>query len=121
MNFTVETIGIISGLLSSLTFLPQIRKTLKTKSVQDISANSYLIILLSELGWMLYGILTGSLAIIVTTVIACLSVLFILYLKNKYSASKEVNHYKNNSIAQFPISSPKLQLQNHLESLKSHI
>lgn len=85
MNITTEMIGVISGLLSSITFLPQIIHLLRTKSAKDISSGTYLIIFLSEFGWLIYGILTASPAIIITTIIACFSALIILFLKLKYS------------------------------------
>lgn len=84
MNYSVELIGVLAGILSCLTFIPQIRKTLKSKSVNDISFCTYLIVLISELGWMFYGIIIGSFSIILATFIACMSAVYILYLKLKY-------------------------------------
>ena len=85
MNISTEMIGVISGLLSSITFLPQIMHLLRNRSAKDISSGTDLIILFSELGWLFYGILTESPAIIITTIIACFSALIILCLKLKYN------------------------------------
>jgi len=83
MSFSPEIIGIIAGTLSCFTFIPQIIRVLKTKSVKDISFSTYLIVLISEFGWFFYGCCIGSLSIVLTTIVACLSAMYILYLKLK--------------------------------------
>ncbi len=97
MNITTEMIGVISGLLSSITFLPQIMRLVRTKSAQDISSGTYLIILISEIGWLLYGILTDSPAIVITTVIACISAVIILLLKLRYTGLLRFTLQQNSS------------------------
>ena len=54
MNFNPEIIGLLGGTLSCITFVPQIFKTWKSKSVKDISVSSFLIVVSSTIVWIFY-------------------------------------------------------------------
>ena len=71
LNYYIDIIGTIASITSVVGFLPQIYKNHKTKSVEDLSALMLLNFLLCSLAWVLYGVLTDSLYVLVTNV-ACL-------------------------------------------------
>lgn len=56
-------IGTIGGSLGVILFLPQLIKTLKTKSAKDLSFLTYLLILINVSFWVFYGILTHNVII----------------------------------------------------------
>ncbi|MGB9621396.1 MAG: SemiSWEET family sugar transporter [Brevinematia bacterium] len=83
-KFFVEILGIIAGTLTTTSFVPQLVKILKTKSAKDLSLGMFLIFTLGILLWLIYGILTITLAIIIANSITFVIALTILILKIKY-------------------------------------
>ncbi|MFH1121039.1 MAG: SemiSWEET family transporter [Bacteroidota bacterium] len=81
----IEIIGTIAGVLSCITFMPQVVKTWKLKSANDISPVMFFIAIISTLLWLVYGILIGSFSMIFTNVIVCLLsvVMLLLYFRYK--------------------------------------
>ena len=55
MNLT-EIVGHAGALLSSITFVPQVYKTWQTKSAGDLSMGMMLIVFVSTIIWLVYGI-----------------------------------------------------------------
>ena len=85
MNFDPEILGLIAGTLSCITLVPQIFKSWKSKSVKDISVVSFMIVVISTLIWLVYGIWKQLPSVILTNVVVCLSAIIMLLLKWKYS------------------------------------
>jgi len=56
----VEYIGYTGSLLTSLTFIPQVYKSWKSKSVGDLSIWMVLIVITSTIIWLVYGIAINS-------------------------------------------------------------
>lgn len=56
-------VGTIGGSLGVILFLPQLIKTVKTKSARDLSLMTYLLIFINVTFWMFYGLLTHNLII----------------------------------------------------------
>lgn len=84
----VDFLGAVAGVITTLTILPQVIKTVKEKSVKDISLMMFVIAAVNEAMWIVYGTLKNDWVIILTNaVILCLS-LTMIYLKFAY-ASKE--------------------------------
>jgi MtN3 and saliva related transmembrane protein len=52
----VEFVGLTGSFLSSITFVPQVYKAWKSKSIGDLSIYTILIVSLSTLIWLVYGI-----------------------------------------------------------------
>lgn len=84
MNFNPEVLGLVAGTLSCITFVPQIFKTWKSKSVKDISVMSFMIVVVSTLIWLSYGIIKQLPSVILTNVVVCISAMVMLLLKWKY-------------------------------------
>ena len=84
MLATAETIGIIAGILTTSSFLPQIFKAIKTRSAQDLSL--WMIgLFITGIGlWLVYGILVNSIAIIGANIITLLFWIILLYLRLRY-------------------------------------
>ena len=85
MNFDPEILGLIAGTLSCITFVPQIFKTWKSKSVKDISVSSFLIVVSSTIVWIFYGILINSISVLLTNIVVFFTAIIMLWMKWKYS------------------------------------
>jgi len=80
-HMNVEIIGTTAGILSCITFMPQVIKTWKLKSARDLSPLMFVVAMVSTLLWLVYGILIGSFSMIFTNVIVFLLsvVMLVLY------------------------------------------
>ena len=52
----IEFFGYFGAFLTAITFMPQVLKAWQTKSVGDLSTNMLLIVVLSTIVWLVYGI-----------------------------------------------------------------
>jgi len=60
----VNLTGTLAGCLTTIAFIPQVVKTWKTRSAQDISLFMFLLFSCGLLLWLIYGILLKALPII---------------------------------------------------------
>jgi len=60
----MELIGSLAGLLTTISFLPQVIKTYKSRSAKDLSLGMFLMFTLGVLAWLIYGIGINKLPII---------------------------------------------------------
>jgi MtN3 and saliva related transmembrane protein len=56
LDFVLETLATITGVVSSFAMLPQIYRIFKRKSAKDISVWTYLYMLVAGVIWILYGL-----------------------------------------------------------------
>ena len=84
-----ELIGYIGAFLSAITFMPQVWQAYKTKSVGDLSIYMILIVVLSTIIWLYYGISTGSGPVIAANAIVMLLSLVLLYFKLTFKKSSQ--------------------------------
>jgi MtN3 and saliva related transmembrane protein len=68
MDYT-ETIGYIAGICTTLAFVPQVRRTLRTRSARDISLSMFIVFTIGVLLWLIYGFIIQSLPIILANMI----------------------------------------------------
>ena len=68
-SWWVEAIGFAAGTLTTASFVPQVIKTLKSKSTRDISLAMWLLFTVGVGVWIVFGVLTQSPAIILTNVV----------------------------------------------------
>jgi len=66
---TIEIIGLVAALLSTSAFLPQTLKTIKSKNTRDLSLPMYIMLVSGVSLWLVYGILRGSIAIIIANAV----------------------------------------------------
>jgi MtN3 and saliva related transmembrane protein len=79
-----STIGIIAGVLTGVSMLPQLVKIIKEKDGRTISVGMLLILISGLSMWVWYGFLKGDAPIIVTNSFSILVNLVILSLKFVY-------------------------------------
>ena len=77
----IEILGIMGAILSGITFFPQVYRTWKLKSAKELSLTMILIILLSNVIWLIYSFNKNDMAIIYANLFVGSCALTILYFK----------------------------------------
>ncbi len=74
-------LGIIAGIATTSSFLPQVIKAWKTRSVKDVSL--WMLILLSTglFFWILYGLAIKSVPVVIANSLTLAQALIVLWLK----------------------------------------
>lgn len=80
MNW-IEAVGHFGAFLTSVTFIPQVYKVWKTRSVGDLSLTMMLIVLLSTLVWLTYAFALMLWPVIIANSIVCILSLLLIYFK----------------------------------------
>ncbi len=80
----IELIGFTAGLIVSLSLLPQVVKSLKSKKTKDLSIMWLLISLFAQVLWATYGILKGAWPLLVTSIVVSIMNFVLIGLKRKY-------------------------------------
>jgi MtN3 and saliva related transmembrane protein len=81
---TIMLIGYMAGTLTTVSFLPQVIRSWKTKSTHDISFAMLALFGLGMLLWATYGIWINSLPIILANVITFALIIVLLAMKIRY-------------------------------------
>ena len=84
-NFNIEFFGFFAALLTTLAFLPQLIKTLKTKKAEDVSLLTLIMFLTGVLSWIIYGYKISSTPILIANIITFILNLLILIFKITFS------------------------------------
>lgn len=84
----VEIIGFVAGLLTAGSLLPQVARSLRTKSTVDISLQWAIINLCGQVLWITYGIMIESVALYVMSSFVLLMAIIMFVLKLKYGIRK---------------------------------
>jgi MtN3 and saliva related transmembrane protein len=56
----MNVLGLIAGALTTLSFLPQVVRTLRTRSASDLSWPWLVAFSAGTVGWLIYGVWSGS-------------------------------------------------------------
>ncbi|MBI3027740.1 PQ-loop repeat-containing protein [Candidatus Woesearchaeota archaeon] len=80
-----EIIGYLGGIFIMVSFIPQVIKSYKTKSVKDLSIWMIIATLVGTVFWIVYGVLINGKPIIIMNTIFGVIVSYQLFLKIKMS------------------------------------
>ena len=80
----VTILGLVAGTLTTLSFLPQLLKAWKSRSTHDISIGMFSLLAAGITLWIVYGVVTSDLPVIVANVVSLVLVGLILALKLRY-------------------------------------
>lgn len=84
MDISIEWLGGLAGALTTVSFLPQVFKTWKTKSTDSLSMPMLLMMTTGIFLWGVYGVALESISIIVSNVITFVSASLLVFFKLKY-------------------------------------
>lgn len=74
-------IGLVAATLTTLSFVPQVVKTLRSKDTSGLSLAMYTVFSIGVALWVVYGLLIGSLPVIaanVVTLVLCLLIVKVI-------------------------------------------
>lgn len=80
----VNLLGFVAGTLTTISLLPQLIQTWRTKSARDISLEMFCILAAGILLWIIYGIRIRAYPIIICNSVALAFIAAIIVLKIKY-------------------------------------
>ena len=84
----IDLFGFLAALLTTIAFLPQLYKTWKTKSADDVSLIMLILFITGLLCWIIYGLKINSVPILVANIITFTFNFSILILKILFSIVK---------------------------------
>jgi MtN3 and saliva related transmembrane protein len=87
----ISVLGIVATILSTVSLMPQVIRTWRTRSTDDISAAWLLVALVAMAVWIAYGSLIDEPAVILVNVLSvfqCGSILFIKVQNLRAAAAK---------------------------------
>ncbi len=85
MNISlIDITGFAAGVLTTLSFSPQVKRSWKTRDLSGISLRMYILFTGGVALWTIYGIFLSSLPIIITNAITFVLAGTVLYLKIKH-------------------------------------
>ena len=85
---TPVVIGIAAGVLTAVSMMPQIVKTIKTKKAENVSVLMLIILIGGVILWIIYGFLKKDIPIMCTNGFSLLINLAMLFLRWKYGDKK---------------------------------
>ena len=84
----IDLFGFLAALLTTIAFLPQVFKTWKTKSADDVSLTMLILFNIGLICWIIYGLNIDSIPIVLANVVTFIFNFSILILKINYSKNK---------------------------------
>ena len=85
----IDFFGFLAALLTTIAFLPQLYKTWKTKSADDVSLIMLILFIIGLICWIVYGLKINSLPILVANIITFIFNFSILILKITYRKNND--------------------------------
>ncbi|WP_437945660.1 SemiSWEET transporter [Sorangium sp. So ce296] len=80
----VTALGLVAATLTTVSFLPQVLRTLRTRDTRSISVGMYAAFVTGVGLWLVYGLLTGDVPIIVANAITFVLSGTVFVLKLRY-------------------------------------
>ena len=80
----VDLFGFLAAVLTTIAFLPQLYKTWKTKSADDVSLIMLILFIIGLICWIIYGMKINSVPILAANIITFIFNFSILILKIVY-------------------------------------
>jgi MtN3 and saliva related transmembrane protein len=77
-------LGLLAATLTTVAYVPQLLKVIKTRSTHDISLAMYIVVCTGVLLWLIYGILIHNTPIIVANAVTFVIACSVLVMKIRY-------------------------------------
>lgn len=96
---SIEILGLIAGGLTTIAFIPQVYKTWKTKSADDVSIHMFILFLTGVTLWIIYGFINAIPAVLFSNIaifiLASIQILLkIRYDRNNKNSKERCNNEK---------------------------
>lgn len=80
----VDIVGLVAGICTSTSLIPQLIKTVKTKNAEDVSVFMFIVMLTGNALWIYYGFNKSDLPIVATNFVSLGLNIALIILKFKY-------------------------------------
>ncbi|BAY08588.1 SemiSWEET family sugar transporter [Calothrix sp. NIES-2098] len=80
----ITILGLTAGVLTTIAYLPQLIKTWKSKSAEDLSWSMLIVLCIGIILWLVYGAYVRDIPIIAANIVTFVFAGMILVLKIKY-------------------------------------
>ncbi len=100
----VTLLGLVAGVMTTVSFLPQLFKVWRSKSASDLSFVMLLILTMGIFLWLIYGLLIQDIAMILTHSVSLILSSLILMCKVKYQRQERRRQRQAAQWAQLPAS-----------------
>ncbi len=77
-SFYYDKYMLFAGMLGQYLFYAQAYKVFTTKSAKDLSLDGFIVIMISTLSWLVYGIIHKSIPIIAAQVVAIIGMVMVV-------------------------------------------
>jgi MtN3 and saliva related transmembrane protein len=81
---TIIIVGYIAGILTTISFIPQVARAWRLKETRDLSLAMLILFAFGVLLWTIYGFWVSSIPIIAANTITFILILVLLWLKIRY-------------------------------------
>ncbi len=78
------TLGIVAGLCTTISLVPQIIKTYRTRHTEDLSLGMFCLLAAGVAMWCVYGVLINALPVIIANAITFVLAVYLIIMKLKY-------------------------------------
>lgn len=79
-----ELLGLTAGAFTTISFLPQVIKTWKSRSAKDLSLVMFSLFTFGVALWLIYGLIVNDLPVIFSNVLTLILAATILYFKLRF-------------------------------------
>ena len=83
---TTTMLGFLAGFLTTISLLPQVVKTWKSRSASDLSLGMFSVFSVGVICWLFYGLLLQEMPMILRNAVTLVLVLIILTMKLKFDS-----------------------------------
>lgn len=85
----IQVLGIVAGICTSASLVPQVIKVLKEKEAEDVSLIMLIVLLTGLVLWVVYGFLRNDIPVIATNIFSVLVNVTLIVLRIKYAGKEE--------------------------------
>lgn len=84
----IEILGLVAGICTSSSLIPQLVKTVQTKKAEDVSVFMFIVMFTGNALWIYYGFYKKDFPIIATNILAVSLNMAMMVLKYRFKKSK---------------------------------
>ena len=81
---TIRILGLVAGMCTTISFLPQVIKTWKTRSAKDLSLGMFSLFCIGVVLWLIYGIMVMDIPVIAANFVTLLLSTTLLIFKIRF-------------------------------------
>ena len=84
-KINIEFFGYFAAILTTLAFLPQLIKTIKTKKADDVSLVTLIMFITGVISWIIYGYKIESFPVLTANIVTLILNVLILFYKISFA------------------------------------